>query len=157
MATCNEKVLGFMVDVCKKIKANNFYYFLLKLINMDDEILKRCFFVLDNDRSHNNNYIYQAIGQSMPLLFNAPYSPELNLIEIIFSFLKRKMKQSSATGWLQVMKDLEEETFNLGTHQIKAMEKLDMKKMICALNGENLRELNKDERVWLIFSKISYF
>ena len=66
----------------------------LNFIKSNVDILKNRTIILDNARIHHYNKVKQfAIENNITLLFNAPYSPIFNPIELIFNTIKKNFKE----------------------------------------------------------------
>ena len=66
----------------------------MNFIKSNVDILKNRTIILDNARIHHYNKVKQfAIENNITLLFNAPYSPIFNPIELIFNTIKKNFKE----------------------------------------------------------------
>jgi predicted DNA-binding protein YlxM (UPF0122 family) len=74
---------------------------LVKTIRQDNTLTnKKVVLFLDNVRFHKNTICLGILkGEGMFAMFNAPYTPQLNIIEYFFSDIKRRLGYSSADTW----------------------------------------------------------
>ena len=54
--------------------------------------------ILDNAWAHCTDYIYRNLEEKkVQILFTAPYSPQLNMIEIMFGLMKEFVRKQGKT------------------------------------------------------------
>ena len=79
---------------CNGVNQNDFLEFMLHLHRT---AALRYIFVMDNARIHKSKFMKRFWGamkrEGRRIVFQAKYSPELNPIEYVFGFLKRRLKQ----------------------------------------------------------------
>lgn len=71
----------------------NFVYQALKSIREDENLcMKKVILFMDNSVIHKHSYISETARKfKVNLLFNAEYSPWLNPVEQLFSFIKKNV------------------------------------------------------------------
>ena len=52
-------------------------------INEVDHVL-----LMDNCKSHKNDFTFGTLYHKYPIIYNAPYTPQFNAIEEVFSWIK---------------------------------------------------------------------
>lgn len=94
-AISNRKVLCSMV-VSGSVNAEVFKEFIIKL---NDTIEPNSTLLLDNARIHHAKIVKELINElGHNLFFNAPYSPEFNPIELVFSKVKYIVRTKNKNG-----------------------------------------------------------
>ena len=98
-AISNKKIIQYKI-VNNSADKNIFLDFLKIIPNKDNKIL-----FLDNARIHHAKIIKNYVtNNNIKLLFNTPYSPEFNPIEIMFSKLKKLVKDCNINNNLNILK-----------------------------------------------------
>ena len=89
-------LIGFMVFE-GGMNTNDFLIFLNEMISNDllKNINKKFCFFLDNASIHKSKRFMSIFGQSHTILYNAPYSPQLNPIELVFGVLKKYIREKN--------------------------------------------------------------
>ena len=97
MAMSDFGILGFMLfdGSCKSI---DFMGFLYKMIQSDSQNFenKRITFFMDNASILKSKVFKNQFMNSHSVLYNVPYSPQLNPIELAFSIIKRDIKAKNS-------------------------------------------------------------
>ena len=89
MNVSKDKILNYKI-YNKIINGEDF----LDFIKSNVDILKNKTLLLDNARIHHYNKLKDYVKKNnITLLFNAPYSPIFNPIELIFNILKKFFKE----------------------------------------------------------------
>ena len=89
-------IIGFMV-FSGSIKTYDYIAFLYTLVKQDltnNNYIKTIFF-MDNASIHTSDLFKESFLEDYRVLYNAPYNPHLNPIELAFGFIKRDIRKSS--------------------------------------------------------------
>lgn len=92
-AISHEGVLAYQIfkggytSRCHSLFMNGLCHF-LKGEGVD---FQKTYFIMDNVRSHGSEFVKATINGNIQVMFNAPYSPYLNPIEMIFGQWKQKV------------------------------------------------------------------
>ena len=73
------------------LTAKDYFSFILEIIKKIKYPIdpQRCIFFADNARIHHCKDLINKFSPYVKFQFNVPYSPQLNPIEVFFSFLKK--------------------------------------------------------------------
>ena len=96
MAMSDLGILGFVLfdGSCKSIDFIGFLYnFIQKDLNHLEN--KHITFFMDNASIHKSKLFKNNFAKSHSVLYNAPYSPQFNPIELAFSIIKRDVKEKN--------------------------------------------------------------
>jgi transposase len=86
-AVTNKQIIHYKI-ISGSAKANDFLDFIKSISNT-----KGKYILLDNAKIHHSKIVYEFIKlNNIKLIFNAPYCPEFNPIELVFSKLKKLVK-----------------------------------------------------------------
>ena len=87
-------VISFMIFK-ESIKSEDYLAFLYQLVNNDlyDQFNKKVVFFMDNASIHKSKLFQESFAEDYNVLYNTPYSPHLNAIEQVFSFIKRQVRK----------------------------------------------------------------
>lgn len=88
-------------------RGSDFYSFILKMIKENCLLGKKYIFVLDNSQIHRNK-LHPKMEKLVNFIFLPPYSPMLNPVEILFSYLKRKIRKKFYSTIEEVVSQLKE-------------------------------------------------
>jgi hypothetical protein len=89
------------------LKKEDVYYFIMMLIKSYPNLLDNAFIVMDNYSGHNNNDVYFALKPHIPILFLPKRTPTYNAIEMLFSWLKRKLADKIRRIWYDLIVQIE--------------------------------------------------
>ncbi len=83
------------------MNSDDFLAFLLMMIKKNEEIdknLHRYVVYADGAMIHRTKKISQELNKFIRVIIGPPYSPDLNPIETIFSFMKKEMKKKNCSN-----------------------------------------------------------
>ena len=98
-------IIGFML-FAGSVKTEDYIAFLYTLVENDlrDNAYKKTVFFMDNASIHTSNLFDESFLEDYRVLYNAPYSPHLNPIELAFGFMKREIRQAQPKSLQQLCK-----------------------------------------------------
>jgi transposase len=92
-------ILGIQI-FSSAVKGKDFACFLINLIKNSERIksnLKDTYFFMDNAAIHKSK-ITKNFLESLNIIYNAPYSPDLNPIENLFGRVKKEFRRLNLTN-----------------------------------------------------------
>ena len=77
----------------ENINSKNFEKFLIKMLSdLDDNIIKKSLFIMDNCSIHLSQIIISFMKEKkLKVLFTVPYESSFNPIELAFGFIENKI------------------------------------------------------------------
>jgi len=88
------------------VKGPEFFSFIIELCIGLRNISKRKFFFMDNASIHKSKDFMQKFAKHYNVLYNAPYTPQLNPIEFSFSKLKHLVKKAKPISEKDLVKKI---------------------------------------------------
>lgn len=90
----SDGILGVKV-VKGGVKSEEFFHFMQQLIESKEELIKseKVVFFMDNASIHKTSDSMVQLSKFYNILYNAPYTPQLNPIEFAFSKIKSEFRQ----------------------------------------------------------------